>query len=142
MVKVQSSFAKRLICRVGSTTIPSGYASLGVAASSARSQRHCRVIDACRLYASKSGRQTRQPVCRLRAQRQTSPNSFDHLVGELLEMYGDVEAQSLGSFEIDCQFKGRRTLYRQIGRFLALEDAVDISRGTPIYACTVGSIGN
>src|SRR6516164_2582241 len=89
-----------------------------------------------------SGRQTRQPACRLRGQRQTSPNSFDHLVGELLEMYGDVEAQSLGSFEIDCQFKGRRTLYRQIGRFLALEDAVDIRRRAPIYACTVGSIGN
>ena len=74
MVKVQSSLAKRLICRVGSTTIPSGYASLGVAASSARSQRrHCRVIGACRLYASESGRQTRQPVCRLRAKGKHRP---------------------------------------------------------------------
>jgi hypothetical protein len=33
-------------------------------------------------------------------------------------------------------------MYRQIGRFLALEDTVDISCGTPIYVCAVDAIGN
>src|SRR5215831_8911670 len=98
MVKVQSSLAKRLICRVGSTTIPSGYASLGVAASSARSQRrHCRVIGAVGSTPPKAASDAPTGMS-ASGQRQPSPNLFDHLVGELLEMYGDVEAQSLGSF--------------------------------------------
>src|SRR5215475_2029050 len=48
---------------------------------------------------------------------------FDHLVGDLLESQGDVEAEPLGSFEIDDQFELGWSLHRQVGRLLAPEDA-------------------
>jgi hypothetical protein len=42
-------------------------------------------------------------------------------VGELLELQGDVEAEPLGSFEIDDQFELGWSLDRQVGRLLAPE---------------------
>ena len=39
---------------------------------------------------------------------------------------GTVEAERLGGPEVDHQFVLGRRLHRQIGRLLALEDAVDI----------------
>ena len=44
---------------------------------------------------------------------------------------GTVEAERLGGFEIDHQFVLGRRLDRQVGGFLALEDAVDIAGRTP-----------
>ena len=86
MVKVQSSLAKRLICRVGSTTIPSGYASLGVAASSARSQRRdCRVIGAVGSTPPKADVRRANRYVGFGPKADIA-HSFDHLVGELLEM--------------------------------------------------------
>jgi hypothetical protein len=41
-------------------------------------------------------------------QKRKSPASFDHLVGELLEMQRHVEAQRLGGLEIDDQLKLKR----------------------------------
>ena len=46
--------------------------------------------------------------------------SLDHLVGELLELQWDIEAEPLGSFEIDDQFELGWSLHRQVGRLLAL----------------------
>src|SRR5262249_15389424 len=55
---------------------------------------------------------------------------FDHLVGELLELQGDVEAESLGSFEVDDQFELGWSLHRQVGRLLAPEDAGRAARAS------------
>src|SRR6516162_1296291 len=51
---------------------------------------------------------------------------FDHLVRELLEMQRHVEAQRLRSLRIDHQLELGRRLDRQLPRFSALEDAVDV----------------
>jgi hypothetical protein len=56
-------------------------------------------------------------------------NSFDHLVGASEQRDRQrVQAERLGGFQIDDQVELGRVLHRQIGRLLALEDAVDIGR--------------
>src|SRR5262249_39070630 len=53
--------------------------------------------------------------------------SFDYLICDLLEMHRHVEAQRLGSLEVDDKLILRRRLYRHVGWFLSLEDAVDVA---------------
>src|SRR6516164_8612092 len=53
-------------------------------------------------------------------------NSFDHIVGATEQQRWHVEVQRLGGLEIDDQFKLCRRLDREVGRLLALEDAVDV----------------
>src|SRR5262249_18295512 len=55
--------------------------------------------------------------------------SFDHLVGELLDMQRQVEAERLGSPKIDDKIEFGRLLHRQIARLLALENAANIDAG-------------
>jgi hypothetical protein len=40
------------------------------------------------------------------------PASFDDLIGELLELRGHIEAECLGTFEVDHEIEPLRTLYR------------------------------
>ena len=54
---------------------------------------------------------------------------FDDLVGSSEQRLWNVEAQSLRGFEIDDQLKFVRRLHGQVTRFLAFENAIDISRG-------------
>src|SRR6516164_8808035 len=53
---------------------------------------------------------------------------FDHLVGSGKQFVWDGEAERLGGLEVDDQLEPCRHLHGKIGRLLALEDAVDISR--------------
>ena len=57
---------------------------------------------------------------------------IDHIVGQLLQMQGHVEAKRLRGLEVNhhLEFGGR--LNRQLTWFCALEDAIDIRRRTPI----------
>jgi hypothetical protein len=54
-------------------------------------------------------------------------NSFDHFVGGGEQRRRHWKPKRLGGLEVDHQLVPGRRLHRQIGRFLALEDAVDIS---------------
>ena len=57
---------------------------------------------------------------------------FDHLVGAEQDRCRNIEAERLGGFQIDHEFKFCRLLDRQIGGLVALENAPDIDAGLPI----------
>ena len=56
---------------------------------------------------------------------------FDHLVGAGKQRRRHGEAEGLGSLQVDDRLVLGRRLHRQVGRFFALEDAVDVAGGTP-----------
>src|SRR5262245_26588795 len=53
---------------------------------------------------------------------------FNHLVGALLEMERNVEAERLGCLEVDDQIELDRSLDGKITRLRALEDTIGIGR--------------
>ena len=52
------------------------------------------------------------------------------------------EAERLGGLEVDHQFVLGRRLHRQVGRLLALEDAVDVAGRAPVLVDQIGPIGD
>src|SRR5262245_52700806 len=77
-------------------------------------------------FAPKSGHVRCTRACLLRA-RSGHYWLFDHLIGRRKQFVRDGESERLGGLEIDDQLILCRHLHREIGRLLALEDAVDIS---------------
>jgi hypothetical protein len=57
---------------------------------------------------------------------------LDHLVGAGEHARWQVEADRLRGLEVDHQLVFHRRLHRQVGRLLALEDAVDIMGRRPL----------
>ena len=63
---------------------------------------------------------------------------FDHLIGRRKQFVWDGESERFGGLEIDDQLILCRQLHGEIGRLLALEDAVDIScRQAKLFAANV-----
>ena len=67
---------------------------------------------------------------------------LDHLVGAREQRRRHVEAQRLGSLEVDHKLVFGRRLHRQVGRLLALEDAIDITGCAAVRVDRIGPIGN
>ena len=63
---------------------------------------------------------------------------FDHLVGAGDDRRGNFETERLGRFEVYDQFELGRLLHGQVSRFLALQDAVDVSRGAVYWSIGSG----
>src|SRR5436309_3947935 len=59
-------------------------------------------------------------------------HSFDHLVGTGKHGRRNFEAKRLRSLEVDYQLVFGWRLHREVGRFLALEDAIDIGCCLPV----------
>jgi hypothetical protein len=54
----------------------------------------------------------------------------------------DIEAERLGRFEVYDQFELGRLLHGQVSRFLALQDAVNVSRGAVVLVDRIRPIGD
>jgi hypothetical protein len=82
-------------------------------------QRTCRPLGSPPLCANRRPEQVQQrawPQLRL----------LDHLVGTREQSRRYLDADRLGSFEVDYEFKARRLDNRQVGGFLTFEDAPSI----------------
>ena len=66
--------------------------------------------------------------------------SFKNLVGARKHCSRHVQANRLGSLEIDHQFVFGRRLHRKVCGFLALEDAIDIAGRAPVLIHNIGPI--
>src|SRR5262249_20790802 len=66
---------------------------------------------------------------------------FDHLVRRIQKARRHGEAERLGGLEVDYQFELGRSLHRQIGRLLPLEDAIDIGRRKLEMMALLTSVG-
>ena len=65
---------------------------------------------------------------------------LEHLVGELLKMQGDVQAEGFGGFEIDDELGPYRPQHRQVAGFFAGENATRINAELAIKIRDVGPI--
>jgi len=76
---------------------------------------------------------TRQPICAgvIGDHRASTILSFDDLVGAGEERPWKCQAEFLGGLEVDDQLEFCRLLHRKIGRWRALEDAVDVLGSAP-----------
>src|SRR5215471_17887924 len=66
--------------------------------------------------------------------------SFNHLVGARKQRWRQLEAERLGAFEVDRQIDPGRELDRQIARFGALENPVDVAGRMPIALSLVDAV--
>jgi hypothetical protein len=74
-----------------------------------------------------SGRWPQSSEKPTRSRSRRARRSFDHAVGAREEALRHVKAERPGGPEIDHELIFGRRLYRQIGRLLAFENAVDVA---------------
>jgi hypothetical protein len=67
---------------------------------------------------------------------------FDHLVGAAEDRWRHSQTERLGGLEVEHQLILSRHLHRQIGRLLALENAIDVSCRAPVGIDRVGPVGD
>ena len=65
---------------------------------------------------------------------------FDHLVGAGEYCRRNCKAQRLRGFQIDHQLELGRRLHWEVGRLLAFENAIDITRRTAVWVNCITSI--
>ena len=75
-------------------------------------------------------------------QKQPRCHSFDHFVGGREQVVRHGEAERPGSLEVEDQLELGRRLNRQVGRLLALEDAIDAAGRLPVLVDVIRPIGD
>jgi hypothetical protein len=68
--------------------------------------------------------------------------SFDHLIGNLKDAFGNREAERLAGFEFDDQRVFGRVLNREVGRTGAPEDVVDVGCCPSVQVDWVEPVGH
>jgi len=74
--------------------------------------------------------------------RRNKRDLFDHLVGELLQVRRNFEAERFRSFEIDDQLELGWRLHRKVGRSFTFEDTIDVPSRASNYVDSNRSIGD
>src|SRR5262245_57109143 len=67
-------------------------------------------------------------------------HSFDDLVGTGEQHRRDLDAERFGSLEVDHKFISGWVLHRQIGRLLALQDAINVAGSIPKRVNRIGAV--
>src|SRR5215510_9292653 len=67
---------------------------------------------------------------------------FDHFIGHGKQSGRHVEADCLGSLDVDDELKLGCLLNRNVRRLLTLEDAIDICRGSPVGFGRINTVGH
>ena len=67
-------------------------------------------------------------------QKRTLVASVDHLVGAGEQRCRQAKAECLCRLDVDHQVELGWRLHRQVGRLLALKDAIDVGSGTPVVS--------
>src|SRR5947209_4814214 len=73
--------------------------------------------------------------------RNSATRSLDHLVSAGEERGRHCEAERLGGPEIDRELEFGRRMNWQVGRLLALEDAIHVTRSATVLVEKIGTIG-
>src|SRR3954452_12595492 len=73
-------------------------------------------------------------------QQATPAASFDQLVCASEQRWWNDQSQRFGRLEVNGQLVLRRSLHWQIGRLLALEDSMDVTRGAYVRLDRIGPV--
>src|SRR5262245_5021476 len=129
------------------STYPSSRRVLATASNAARpseadssDKKPTFLSDAACCARAATGHAAAPPMSVMNSRRFMAARSFDHLVGAGEHDRRDFQAKRLRGLEVDYQLELGWILHREIGRLLALEDAIDVTSGAAVLVHEIGAV--